>query len=82
MAKLHIRHGRLACQDLWWPSLPVIQIALLPSILWPQRHGHDASREPSVKSRVKGRGLSCPMHITAITAGYRRNTVVALHCPT
>ena len=26
MAKLHIRHGRLACQDLWWYSLPAIHI--------------------------------------------------------
>ena len=26
MAKLHIRHGRLACQDLWWSSLPAIHI--------------------------------------------------------
>jgi len=31
---------------------------------------------------VISRGLSCPIHITALIAGYRKNTVVALNCPT
>ena len=48
MAKLHIRHGRLACQDLGWPSLPAIHIH------------HDCERHEAIAARAHCRGLLHP----------------------